>query len=319
MCVAITIHNFTWDDTPALVDLIRVAAEADDVDRTMSLHEFHREFGGPLARLERDILLAQHEGRIIAAAWAWMEGRENDPNAAMPLLLHVHPDYRDQGVGERLVGLALAQGRALGAATAIGAARPQESYKRDLLRAAGFTFSRPWYQMRAPLPEVLDVGSLPAGFCAHAYHGHQEDAPLIDLINDIFATAFLDRIYTVADMRHWTGDNGFDPGLLQFLTARDGTLAGYVWSWSDPRSDGNGDRAGFIGDLGVRAVYRGRGLGRWLLRRAMTDLRERGMAWADLDMDGTNTRAQRLYVSEGFQVRDQVHWYEKRLRNDVNA
>lgn len=315
----ITIHHFTWDDTPALVDLMRAAAEADDVDRTMSPQEFHREFGGPLAQPTRDILLARHQGRIVAAAWAWMEGRETDPHAAMLLLLHVHPDYRDRRVGERLVDLALAQGHALGAATARGPARPQEPYKRDLWLAKGFAFSRSWYLMRARLPETLDANSPPAGFHVHTYHGDQDDESLIALINDIFATAYLDRTYAVADMCHWVDDAEFDPDLLEFLTAEDGTLAGYVWSWGDPSPGEGEERVGFIGDLGVRAAYRGQGLGRWLLQRAMADLRARGMRWVDLEMDGTNTQARRLYASEGFQVREQVHWYEQGLRDDAHA
>jgi len=320
----ITIRHFAWDDAPALVDLTNAATAADGIDRQMSVQEFRREFGGPLSRPERDILMARYDGQIVAVALAWMEGRENEPHPIMPLLLHIHPDCRDHnvrrtlpgGVGARLVDMALAQGRDLGAAVATSPVRHQEPYKRDLLLARGFAYARSWWRLRAGLTEGSRIGELPAGFHARAYQGHQDDAPLVRLVNDIFSTEYLDRTYTEAEICHWAADRDFDPGLLKLVVGEpDGTFVGYVWGWIDADSD---ERAGFIGDLGVREAYRGRGLGRWLLQRCKADLRERGMDWADLDVDGTNDQARRLYESEGFQVREEVHWYEKRIRESTN-
>lgn len=312
----ITIRHFTWDDAPAVVELFNSAATADGLDQWLTLPEFRREFGGPLARPERDILLAQQGDQIVAAVLAWMEGREREPQPIMPLILRLHPDYRGHVVGGRLVDLALAQGRELGAAIATSPVRPQEPYKRDLLLARGFAYGRSWWRLRADLTAGGYVGELPAGFRARAYQDHHDNAPLVALVNDIFATAYLDRVYDEAEIRHWVTDRDFDSGLLTLAVAEaDGAFAGYVWGWVDAESD---ERAGFIGDLGVRAAYRGRGLGRWLLQRAKADLRARGMDWADLDVDGTNDSARRLYESEGFRVREQVHWYEKRLREPTD-
>ncbi len=317
----IAIRHFAWDDAPALVELLHDVTNADGMGWTPSLEEFRREFGGPLARPERDILLAESGGRLIGVAMVWMEGREHEPHPVAPLLFRVHPDYRDSDAGARLLDMALAQAHRLGAATIQGGVWPAESYKRDLLLARGFTYARSWWRLRASLAGPIDVPTLPAGFHVRPYQGCPDDAPLVALINDIFSTHYLDRTYTVADVQHWTSDDGFDPDLLHIVVAEDGDwpaalgLAGYVWGWADPDDD---ERAGFIGDLGVRDAYRGRGLGRWLLRRSMADLRARGMIWADLDVDGTNDQARRLYESEGFQVREEVLWYEKRIRESAN-
>jgi len=310
------IRPFTWDDAPAVVDLFNLAAAADGLEQWMTLSGFRREFGGPLARPERDILLAQHSDHIVAAVLAWMEGREHAPQPIMPLLLSLHPDYRDSDLSARLLDLALVQGQELGAAIATSPVRPQEPYKRRLLLAHGFTYGRSWWRLRADLTGGCYVGELPAGLHARAYQDHRDDAPLVALVNDIFSTAYLDRVYDEAEIRHWVMDQDFDPELLTLVVAEpDGTFVGYVWGWVDSDSD---ERAGFIGDLGVQAAYRGRGLGRWLLQRAKADLRARGMDWADLDVDGTNDPARRLYESEGFRVREEVHWYEKRLREPTH-
>ena len=76
--------------------------------------------------------------------------------------------------------------------------------------------------------------------------------------------------------QNWTSSDGFDLDLLKVIVAEDGAWAGYVWGWAAPDDD---ERAGFIGDLGLRAAYRGRGLGRWLLRRSMADLGVFQMSW----------------------------------------
>jgi len=315
------IRHFGWDDAPALVDLINAVAVADGTDTTTTLKEFRQENSGPLARPERDFLLAVHNDQVVASASAWMGGREDEPNPTMPLILRIHPDYRGHGIGARLLDMALTQGRELGAAIATSPVRSQEPTKRDLLLAQGFTFARYWWSLRAGLAELVDMPPLPAGFRVRPYQGHQDDAPLATLMSNVFSTHYLDRTYTVADVRHWTADGDFDPGLLELAVAdQSGELAGYVWAWIDPaRNERTGERVGFIGDLGLRAAYRGRGLGRWLLRRTMADLRERGMDWAELEVDGTNDRARQLYDSEGFQVREEIQWYEKQLRGDVDA
>ncbi|MBU0495404.1 MAG: GNAT family N-acetyltransferase [Chloroflexi bacterium] len=317
----ITIRHFNWDDAPALVDLANAAADAGadagGSAQTMSLPEFRRDFGGPQNQPERDTLLAQVNGRIVAWVMSVAEGRERTPALPVPLLLYVHPDYAASSVGARLMNKALTHARELGVGLVASPVWPQQQARRAFLQANGFAYGRSWWQLRASLDRPLNLAPLPAGFYARTYRGRQDNAPLAALVNDIFGTAYLDRTYTPGDVQHWISDSEFDPALLQLLTAADGTLAGYVWSWADPGE--NEERAGFIGDLGLREAYQGRGLGRWLLRRAMTDLRQRGLDWADLDVDGTNATALRLYESEGFAVRQEVQWYEKRLQGNANV
>ncbi len=52
--------------------------------------------------------------------------------------------------------------------------------------------------------------------------------------------------------------------------------------------------------LGIRAPYRGRGIGRVLIKEALAWARTQPLAWVDLFVFASNTRAQTLYESFGF-------------------
>ena len=47
----------------------------------------------------------------------------------------------------------------------------------------------------------------------------------------------------------------------------------------------DGVRSGYVGDIGVRPAWQGRGLGHALLARSLTEFRSRGLASASLNVD----------------------------------
>jgi mycothiol synthase len=74
------------------------------------------------------------------------------------------------------------------------------------------------------------------------------------------------------------------------------------------------DDVGWIGDLGVVARARGRGVGRALLERGFELLAARGLRLVQLNVDSQNeTGATRLYESVDMTVRRSFDCYEKRL------
>ncbi len=75
-----------------------------------------------------------------------------------------------------------------------------------------------------------------------------------------------------------------------------------VVGWCEVRRDILPGRAhsGLLG-MGLRAPYRGRGLGRQLIERALAASRERGFERIELLVRSPNTRAIRLYAQAGFQ------------------
>lgn len=60
----------------------------------------------------------------------------------------------------------------------------------------------------------------------------------------------------------------------------------------------------YINAVAVSPEARGRGVGRLLIRSAVTDARESGLSTVALHVDGTNAKALGLYESEGFTISD---------------
>jgi mycothiol synthase len=116
--------------------------------------------------------------------------------------------------------------------------------------------------------------------------------------------------YRVIPFEEWIGleveTPSYDPSL--WLLATDGNeavgaLSGVVW----------GDR-GWVGELGVRASWRGRGIASSLLRRAFATFASRGLARVMLNVDSENsTGAVRLYEGVGMRTLRAWDVYEKRV------
>ncbi|MFB6177352.1 MAG: GNAT family N-acetyltransferase [Halobaculum sp.] len=84
-------------------------------------------------------------------------------------------------------------------------------------------------------------------------------------------------------------------------------IVGYVVGDATPN---HGRDIGHIKDIAVRPDAQGDGLGRQLLRAGLRRLAGQGAAVVKLEVRESNTRAQRLYDSEGFDpVRREPNYY----------
>lgn len=89
-----------------------------------------------------------------------------------------------------------------------------------------------------------------------------------------------------------------------FVALAGGQLVGYVTT----RVQDDIGR-GTIANLAVRADFRGHGIGRKLLARALDYFRQRGLVEAKIETLATNPIGQRLYPSVGFvEVARQIHY-----------
>ncbi|MGQ9586859.1 MAG: GNAT family N-acetyltransferase [Thermoplasmata archaeon] len=115
---------------------------------------------------------------------------------------------------------------------------------------------------------------------------------LIDAQNAIFADYIVQmrssRQFFLDFLRSVGGD------LANVLVALDGDkIVGYV----NPVVD---DDEGWIGGIGVRPEYRGKGIGRSLMQVAEEECRKRGVREMSLEVIEGNERAQKLYESLGY-------------------
>ena len=100
------------------------------------------------------------------------------------------------------------------------------------------------------------------------------------------------------------GDDGDGDRLDAAVDA--GSVEGYVVADVTPN---HGRDIGHVKDIAVRPGAQGRGLGRRLLRAALTELAAAGATVVKLEVRETNNRAQALYDDEGFEAARRVPGY----------
>ena len=223
--------------------------------------------------------------------------------------LTVHPDHRRRGHGRRLAraGLELVAERGLGELTLF--VPPHLPASVAFARAIGLTYSSSLWLFRlqagvsvpapvlpdghvtSPWTDTLDVDAFVA-FADAAWEGHPTPLHL---------TADLARL--VATLPE------FDPNgicLVALATAPEVPIA---FAKVELRPDDEGRSIGWIGQIGVLPVHRGKGLGRWLLRWSVTYLRARGAGVVELPVEAANDRALGLYRRNGFEPAvEWPHW-----------
>lgn len=163
----------------------------------------------------------------------------------------------------------------------------------QLLRAGGWEPVRSVYTMMGPLPTGRPAPQMPSGVTIRT--GSQEDLPLIhELLEDTFAEHFgfaptpYDEWLTTMQARE-----DLDPEMW-FLAEIAGVAVGLSIATTD------GARQGWIADLGVRKLHRGKGIAKALLHEAFTALEVRGCNKVGLGVDATNeTGAVALYEQVG--------------------
>jgi ribosomal protein S18 acetylase RimI-like enzyme len=103
------------------------------------------------------------------------------------------------------------------------------------------------------------------------------------------------------------------------VAEREGAAIGYVTlhvdeeapALSEPRRVEGASRTGRIGLFAVDEQWRGRGIGRDLLRQAAHLLREEGVRETSVVTPGRNTGALALYKNAGFRTTDVSLWYHR--------
>jgi mycothiol synthase len=224
----------------------------------------------------------------------------------------VHPEHRGLGIGsallDRMEARASERLRGLPGAVLHTAVTDTDTVGTALVRSRGFAHVRTFRYLRIDLDgSPRDPGEPPPGIEIGGIEPERD----LPRIHAIFVEAFSGEWgYRVIPFEEWIGNEvevpSFDPSLWLLATAGDeavGALTGVVW----------GDR-GWVGELGVRVRWRGRGIASALLRRAFTTFASRGLQRVMLNVDSQNsTGAVRLYERVGMRTARAWDVYEKRL------
>lgn len=298
----VIIRNFRPHDVARYVQLVNEIDEVDGLGRVTSVEQMKEHLKRPCYHPDEDLFFAELDGLLVGYADMVREleiGRVILEGA-------VHPAHRGQGVGSRLLEIAIDHSRKLGArAVQIPIAQKMQAGEQ-FVQQRGFRVVRRHWQM-----SLTEYGGgapqIPHGFeLRHFVPGDEEG--LCTLQNLAFAGSWGFCTNTVDEIHYLANCSLCHPEGILFI-AEGERLVGYCWTIDDPSDQ----EKGFIRMMGVDPSYHGRGLGRAILVAGINCLQRRGMTTIELSVDSRNSGAKRLYQSVGFKRSGTTLWYQRRL------
>jgi len=248
--------------------------------------------------LPNDSWLFEEDDGVVAVGWV---EKHHDTGIAIGV---VNRERRGRGLGSELVDRGEERLRALGVGRVHAVTLAPDVAAEPLLTGRGYHEVRRFWEMTIELgADPPPEPRLPDGFriepfsseLARAFHGALEEA-------------FEDHWeYQPTPFEQWwerqIARPDHDPSLWFLVRTGDEVTAA---TRNDPERSGGG----WIGALGVRRAWRGRGLAKALLLHSFREFHRRGQRRVGLGVDSENaTGATRLYESVGMVVdSEQVVW-----------
>lgn len=302
---------------------------AGPADQVLTLAESARRADGTAPLSEHTLLRVRHgapsgsarfhvlseEGRVVGFAFVERGGDEPDAGEVV-----VHPEHRGRGHGTSLLhsvhrdagphGVRVwAHGRTPGAVAVAeqdGWRSVRELHKmrmplRDLAAdERGGPRTAPVLHEPVLRPEVADRVQV------RAFVVGQDERAWLDANARAFSHHPEQGRLTLDDLLQREIEDWFDPHGFFLATAKDGRVTAF--HWTKVHADGagltDGGPAGEVYAVGVDPDWQGTGLGRALTLKGLLHLRDAGLPWVHLYVDGDNEAAVRLYTSLGFEIWD---------------
>ena len=242
--------------------------------------------------------LVEEDGELVAGAFAQLHGTRGVCAGT------VDPSAWGRGLGGLVAGLAEARLVEEGAARIHAWTIAGDTAADELLRGRGYREARRFWDMATelgdePPPEPAVPVEPFREEDARAFHAALEEA-------------FADHWEHLPEtFEEWWGRqrrrSNYDPSV--WFVIRDGSEVVAV-----TRNESEHAGGGYIGALGVRRAWRGRGYGQALLLHSFREFHRRGLRRVTLGVDAANaTGATRLYESVGMHVELENVVWEKML------
>lgn len=306
------------EDAQTVTDLCNAAANAEYGEPELDVQIVRESYKSPGFNPKTDALLVfDSEDRAVAV----VEYYDNSADHVAPFVyLRVRPDHLEAGIGEALLEWAEERGYAtvplaapdLRVALHANAAGANELMQR-IFEQSGWRQERIFWEMEIELTQPPDVPELAAGITIRSAVAGVDEPKIHAAEIDSFADhyGYLPRTFeTWLQMATQLYD--YDPSLW-FLAEDSPEVAGI--SLCQAERPGSPD-AGYVGILGVRRKWRGKGLGLALLRHSFAELYRRGKRRVRLGVDSQSlTGATRLYERAGMHVVRDARAYERVLRD----
>ncbi|MCJ7514885.1 MAG: GNAT family N-acetyltransferase [Dehalococcoidia bacterium] len=262
----------------------------------------------PDYRVDKNLFLAEASGEVVGFINVLPELGIN----RAVLDYAVGPSQDLQAVLPALVRPALKRAKQVGAGMAHTGIPWPETKPAAVVEDLGFKPVRRFCDMQLNI-SCIDLDGADRLDLEHRYFKSGDEALLSDIQNRCFAGAWGYNPNTVADTA-WQLEVRKNRSDDVILALDKGEVTGYCWTESECGSEPpTRQPEGHIYMLGVDGRYRGKGLGRQLLRMGLWHLKKQGCELIDITVDTQNVAAITLYQSLGFQLCRETVWYEKSL------
>jgi mycothiol synthase len=308
----------TWDDVAAVAEL-HAAAERSRTGVARSRPEDVRVRWLGVDDLD-DVILVEHPDAVpplIGMAEYSVELDLLDEETVVHVEGQVHPAWTGHGVATLLLDRADDRARRMAADQGSEAALVRttvvdgDDRARSWFVDHGFVPVRHLLEMRLELDRALPSAVWPEGIGVRSFRpGRDEERTWAAHV-----TAFEDvPTHLPLTLDEWVEDRvlrdpAFDPSLTFLACTPGGEVVGVALC----RAGADGaPEDGFVRDLGVVPVWRGRGIGMALLLTALAAFRERGLTGAALEVDDvTIGAAVRLYGRVGMRITHRIDVVER--------
>lgn len=315
-----TERAMTLADLQAVTDLFNDASMADLGVLETDLDEMETHFRTPGMDLSTDtFLIERRDGKPVGFAEVW-DVRE--PRIRAWCWIVVHPEYRKQGLEQRLINWIEARGQwglqrvPEGLQVCYVTNMPEKNQAANQLFAeSGWNWVRQTRLMRIEMNAAPPLAELPEGIEIRAVRPGEE-APVFRAMQESFLDHWggVDEPFETYYERMMgfvknTKDFDYD---LWFAAFEGNEVCGTSLNLPKTQEDPG---MGWVNTLGVRRPWRKQGVGLALLQKSFDEFYRRGTYRVGLGVDASSlTGATRLYERAGMKILRAYNVYEKEIR-----
>jgi ribosomal protein S18 acetylase RimI-like enzyme len=308
-----TSAGYTWrpattDDIDEIFDCAREGSVVDHPNYIIPRDEFEEEFAHSYVDATQDsIVCVTADGRVDA--WGFTTLSPSQETLARSILFGgVRPDARGKGLGRRLVAWHEARARqqlatsdALIPGWIMAYVETRAPQTISTFERAGFEIRRYFLELRRDLSEPIVDRPLADGLRLVEWTADLDDE-VLSARNDSFRDHWGSQSVTQENWTSYATGPHTRRDLSVLAVTPEGEVAGFVTtSVTEDDWPGQGFSSGYIGLVGVRRAWRGKGIAPSLLGSAMTAMKQVGLEKAVLDVDAENpSGALGLYEAVGF-------------------
>jgi mycothiol synthase len=295
---AITRRPLTHDDLDAVTALV-VADESELFGRPSRLTSVDVHSWWARVELETNSWLLEEDGRVVAVGWFERHG-----DVGMNIGI-VARGAKGRGLGGALADLGEERAAETDAARIHAVTLAPDRAAAELFEGRGYVEVRRFYDMAIELDRPVAEPTLPDGLVLETF-AEADARPFHTALGEAFEDHWENHplpFDTWWEEKKAASD--YDP-TLWFLIRDGDEIAATI------RNDAERNGGGYVGGIGVRRPWRGRGLARALLARTFNEFYERGQRRVTLGVDAQNpTGATQLYKSIGMHAESEAIVFEK--------